>query len=860
MKKVKNRKTLLEICLRFIRAYRKNTLALLLSFILTISLIVSIFTLLHTNQQITEKQNLFIYTAMDYEINELNAKQIKQLENDPAIEHLGLSREVAKVQTAGNQRGNLVAANPTEILTVSTMLKGRMPKKSGEIVAEKWTLLNLGLHPTVGQKFKLPIAGKGKEAIELELVGIINDLAFNKRSASLTLYTFFDFSSMGNQLQTARFAFKPGVDKEHQRKELQRKLGLHKKQFSPNVWKSSSTASFLLDLEIGILLLVVCLSIVYGIYRVALMTRKNQYGIFRAIGLTKNQIRQLVIYELFLLFFAALPLGVLLGWGTSHLVTVLSKDQMMEIFFWGKADRFDLVIPYLPIAVCLLAFVFALLLIGLIASKIINKEGIIETIFNSGQQNMRTFSVNHQTRIPIAWDLARKYIAQDIRTTIYIIVSLTIGSCLFMGLLYQSDLANQTQQIKIDTDFFSSDFIMSTNDDRTPNVGITQKTLKKICAIGNVNAVETQSALPIQVRDTGLKRNISFIDQQNKNIKKSYGFELHGKNHAGKEVYRTKLKGYNAAALKKLQNYWLKGTRDFSKLKENEVIVAMPTTSESGRSKDMVGFFKNGRPIMDYQINDSLKISYREDLNTADPEYWTFSDMNQKYIDKHYKIASIVYYTYMPIVSQLEQIYPLLITSETHFKNVIPKPAYETINLHANPDLSKKGQTEIENQLIHLAVKNQNVTARSMIDEKEQLYSIYHKERVYVFGIAFVVFILAITNLINSLKYRIETRKRELFLFKAIGMTYRDFSKIILLENIFFVAAALLITIIGSSPIMKALYQKNQMYLLGKSYQFPFLNYLVISGASLIICLVVSSYLTGYLKKTSILEEMNRIE
>lgn len=865
MRTVKNKRTLLNISIEFIKSYRKNTFALLLSLTLSVSLIVSIFTLFHTNQEITEKQNLFIFTAYDYELNDVTASQLALLERESSIEHLGVSQYLENIETADNQQANLVSANPSEILAVSSLIDGRLPEKENEIVAEKWALLNLGINPIVDQSVSLPTIDMNTNKItnkKVTIVGILSNLALNKRAGAVTVYTFFDNANVDNHSLTTHIAFKPNINKNKKIAEISTALDIDMKKVRENVWRNQKDGLPLLDIELGTLLIFVCISVIYGIYRTALVVRKNQYGIYRALGVTQKQVRLLVFYELGILFLIALPLGIALGIGCANIVTYLSKDSSVDIYFWGKAEKFELIVPYIPMLICLILFGFFLFAMGFIISRMINKENIIQSIFNSNQRvdnklsNKWNFKIK---RIPASLELALKYIFKDFKSSLVIIASIVIGSCVFSGLLYQANLAKTSQQIRIDTDFYNSDFLMTTYDDRNPASGITEQTYKKIQGLDNISFIETQSALPIRVVDDGVQRNDSFFDQQNSNVENSYGFRLNG-NDGSDEVYFSKLKGYNSSALDKLEDYRIEGITDFSNLKSNEIILAMPTTSKAGRSKGIVGFFKNGNSLMSYSINDEITMKYRSDLNTEDTNYWTLKDSDADYKTKKYKVVAITYYPYMPIVSQLEQVYPLLITSEDNYKKLVPHLTYETINITASAGTSKKTQEKIEHELINFAVQNQEVTARSMIDEKEQLYSMYSKEMVYVYGIAIVTLILIITNLFNNLKYRMESKKNELFIFKAIGMTFPSISNMILIENLILTVLSLGIALLISIPITLLLYRHEQMYLLGKVFQYPFVNFLIIAVIAILICFIISRYLAKRLNETDILNELNKVE
>ncbi|WP_422879617.1 FtsX-like permease family protein [Miniphocaeibacter massiliensis] len=286
----------------------------------------------------------------------------------------------------------------------------------------------------------------------------------------------------------------------------------------------------------------------------------------------------------------------------------------------------------------------------------------------------------------------------------------------------------------------------------------------------------------------------------------------------------------------------------------------MPFTSEYGKSKGTVGFFKKGTPIMDYKVGDKISIKYPSDFKTDNEEFWNLNNDNKEYIKKDYKIAGITYYPYMPQVSLLEQTYPLIITSEKNFSEIVSSPTYESININGKRNISSKEQSKIENTLIELAVENGEVTARSIINEREQLYTIYDKELVYIIGIALVVLVLVVINFINNLKYRIETRTYEMYLLKGLGLTSKSMVKIIVLENLLFGIVSLIISGFIAIISTRILYKRSQIYLLGKSYNYPVIQFVILAICTLLLCVCLSLYLSKELKNSSIVEKLNSID
>ena len=192
--------------------------------------------------------------------------------------------------TKDNQKAEVIAANETEIVTVSKLLQGRMPETENEIAAEKWALLNLGVNPVIGSTFtldtKLVTNDYKSEIITYKVTGIINDLTFNKRAGAAVIYTGLNQQEGSDYIATIKF--KENTNKTNAIKEIQKDLNIPKKSISQNVWEEDMQELVQKDVGLGILLILVCSVIIFGVYRISLMARENQYGILRAIGMKRK--------------------------------------------------------------------------------------------------------------------------------------------------------------------------------------------------------------------------------------------------------------------------------------------------------------------------------------------------------------------------------------------------------------------------------------------------------------------------------------------------------------------------------------------------------------------------------------------
>ena len=76
----------------FIKNYKKNTLAIFLSFTLTFMLLTSMLVLIHTNHKISNIQLKEEFTPSDCRIVDLSMQQVKMLQNDSEIKWMALQQ------------------------------------------------------------------------------------------------------------------------------------------------------------------------------------------------------------------------------------------------------------------------------------------------------------------------------------------------------------------------------------------------------------------------------------------------------------------------------------------------------------------------------------------------------------------------------------------------------------------------------------------------------------------------------------------------------------------------------------------------------------------------------------------------
>ena len=175
-----------------------------------------------------------------------------------------------------------------------------------------------------------------------------------------------------------------------------------------------------------------------------------------------------------------------------------------------------------------------------------------------------------------------------------------------------------------------------------------------------------------------------------------------------------------------------------------------------------------------------------------------------------------------------------------------------------NMDISQ--QNLLEQHLIQIGSKNQNISTRSLIDETKQNEMFYHKQMVYIYGISIIAFILVMINMINNLRYRMQKRTKEICMLRAIGMSVAMTKRMMLFENLILGIVSVLVALLLSHPVLKYLYKISDMKAFSHTFQFAYTDFLLVAAAALAICGFLSLGILKSWKTRQITERIGSFE
>lgn len=823
---------------RFLTFYKKNTLALFFSFALSFMLVSAMLTLIHTSHRTENIEYQTMFTPSDILIEEMSWKQAAQLKNNPAISYIALKEEdYSNVCNRNGKSFYLEKGDKAYITLMARVIEGRLPETQDEIVAEKWALLNLGVQPEVNQQFQFE-DGNGKKK-NVKITGILSDMRGNVQYGTLHLYTAARHGK--GTSYTAYITLKNGRDCDNVIKEICKETGVKKKNTSKCPVREDFNELYRIDVQIMAVILLVCLVVFYGIYKIVLVTREKQYGILGALGMGHRQLQGMVLMELYEVYLPGALAGIVAGLFIAWVIANISGDTGTVVYLYGKSVTYRLIIPVWQIAICVLVMAVFTGLAGYFTSRGIIKKPVVEIISGTAwnKRNRLHFpGINSRAgKTRALFALSCNYILRNIKLSAFAVITICTGVTLFTGLAYKAETLQAYREDTKEMWYLNGQYEMSMRLFNSPYQGVSRQDAGKILKLPGVNGIKTSAGIRVRVVDEdGVKRNDKYYEDINSHVKEYYGYELRG--HDGTDqIYKTILSGYNTSALKELEKYVVSGDFDAENIKEDEIILAVLSTDNT-KQKDTPGWYKDGKRLMDYKAGDKIKIKYRADFDTDNIQYEKLEDKGE-YIYKTYKIAAVVSFEYMYDCNRTD-VYPHLLTSEQNIQKIVPDGCYQCIYIDADKNMGAEEQKELEKELINIGAGSTEVSTRSLISNIKQNEMFYHKQMVYIYGIAIIVFILVLINMANNLRYRMYSRTREICMLRAVGMSVSMAREIFLIENIILGIVSVIAAGFFSYPVLRYLYKISDMEVFGHKFSYNYTAFITISAATIVLCIMLS--------------------
>lgn len=855
----------LSIVFKYIKSYKARSLAIILSIVLGTALIVGVGTLSRSAQQADVDRMKRECGNYHVRFKDINKEQLDIVKQGNDIKDISMTSNYASTDLGEKLPINIQRASENYLKKDSKLLKGRYPKGKNEVVVEKWILNCLGLDPNINQEITFKLYEKEKPET-FKVVGILSDRYSAKSVGICEMFTSLDESSSNKFDTYVEFNEKTDILKNINNISKEAKFSKEDNIRVNKELVSSITTNGVLDQESKNTAIVVSLFagfVMYSIYSISIYQRIREYGVLKALGSTNFKIFKFMIYELVMLSFISLPIGILIGMGGAQIFNKLSGNVKFEIK--GVATPFVIPIKVIILAtgcILLVSFIISILTYIKIA-RVSTIDAIRKNLNNNKKVQKNNFIANKLSKyIPVTKSVSMRNIFRDKGGLIIIILSMSIGGLMIVRDNY-TDKEYQKRMERFELNYYNNgDFILTSKGSYNSNSAISKEQINEIKSIDGIKEVKTASILQTRMDIPKEKFNdLNYYKEKEENAKRvGKGHEILENKEKNTYTIQQQIKGYNDEMIKSLDNYVVSGKIDINKMKNNnEVVLYIPHTFSEGSYSTTI--IDGGKPAVDIKVGDTVKVKYpKGKMKTRDDEsnYWFMKDGdNYDYEYCEFKVGAIVDYPFADNCLYSWQSGIDIITSNEYMEKITGINTYDLVYANIKDGANYE---DINKKLGKIGSKTAGTTTKCMIKEKEIDKQSDKKKNVYRYGIIAIIFTISMFNIINNVSYNITSRTSEFGMLRAVGISNEDFRKMIIYEGLLYgVLSSVAVIVIGILMQIR-IYNTWGFEYVGLEFEIAYMDYILISIANILIGLFATYIPARKIKESNIVESINIVE
>lgn len=695
-------------------------------------------------------------------IQNLTGAQIEKLSNHADVESLETNEIFATIEY-GKMNGFLTYSREIKDgihYGTGEITEGKMPERPDEIASSSAFFERMGVEPEVGNTFPVSFRVQGKGEIqtrEFTISGILSSrdlpeldisdsrLAYGGQiSGALADEMIPEQDRLYNAVIRVTGEEELNYDEITQKiNDLARDIGAGENDVSLNKeYLSTATdpGTETLQIAAAIALMIVIFSgmVIYSIYYVGVITDVQEIGKLKALGATKKQIRHMLQKEGIFVSVIAIPAGLLLGFLIPYLVLpeVMRKaaEVSMMPFEAENIHMFSLSVMLLVVAVVLFTVYLSLLKPSRMAGKISPVEAM-KYQESSGGKKIRKGNVSVSVS-----RLAKANLVRNRKRTAVTMITMGLSCVLFMSLagILNSMSADDIADRQLEGADFRIELDYSVNDETYP------------------------------------ENNLDVINQNNP---------------------------FTGDLLQQIQS--IKGMEEFRSIRAVPVSSDFPSDlfaegriALSDVSREKTESWENDvkRGKLDY--NSLIGDSTKEEGIVSCGAVFTSDTFMEEY---GFAIGDQVEFTIYDGGRQI----PLTVTIQASVDDggsaafVIPEESYEALGLENNSitdlfiSVKDDAYDSVKTELQNIADENSRFSLYSRDEELDIGAMSVNVIKYPMYAILLMIAVIGFMNLINTMIISIVTRKKELGMLQAIGLSDRQLTRMLAGEGLVFTAGTL---------------------------------------------------------------------
>ena len=833
---------------------KKRTIVTIIGIILSTALICAVAGVFSSFQQTFIKHA--IMADGDYHTTFLNVPKNEQkyITENRKVESYFLTQGVgyAKLENSQNDYKPylyLMEFDKTALNNYGLQLvEGRMPENNNEIIISEYIEKNGGVKYKVGDKITLDISKRISEGYELTqnnpynnpkdseedeymeehlekmytkeftIVGVIerpNMEIEDYYAPGYTIITVLDevgdninisvkYDNIRNTYKNAEEIVKAKDISYHNNSELLRWSG---------VAREEDTLEVLYGM-VGIVIVIIIVSSVFVIrnsFAISITEKMKQYGMLASIGATKKQIKKNVLFEGFILGLIGIPIGILCGMLATYILLKITTLLLGEQLLNGLKLIFSM--PIEAIIISILLGGITIFLSSITSARRAAKISPIEAIRTNEDIKIKSKKLKTPKIIKkvfgIGGEIAYKNLKRNKKkyrtTVISLVVSITIFISLTTFMQYTFGMSNLYYK-EMNYNAFIGIYYDKNIDEIFEN---NKKTYEQyIQILGKYN-----------IKEYGIIRYANVDSDIDKYITEDY------EQYAGTEdeKYKIDIKSMGEYAYKEFIEQIGGKYEDY----ENKIIYCNNSYLKRNQGKDMFNF----------KAGDKIKITTSNGI-TKELEIAKITEEKSEYLSEYSNFGDFIVCDKM--LDEIGEYY----TGGMYINAENPDQVYEEL---------QKNYDELEEKYYDLEIINYKENA----EENNRIVLLIS---IFLYGFITIITLIGVTNIFNTITTNMNLRSKEFAMLKSIGMTKKEFNKMIRLESIFYGLKSLIIGILLGTGISFAIYKIviSSEATEGIKFIFPTTPIIISIVFIMVIVGIIMKYSLNKINKQNIIETIRK--
>lgn len=776
-----------KLSIKNLKLNKKRTISTIIGIVLSVALICAVATMATSFRETLLQGAISKRGYYHIKLSDITENDIKDIKNNRDIKDIKQIQEVgyAELKTSQNKDKPYIHLYSMENSTFEflkfKLIEGNFPKNENEIIISKHIITNGKSDIKIGDTITLDVGKRiSSDNIELDsscsynsehekiedsekhtfkVVGMIErpDYTFEntgdpgytmittnlnrgKTEAYLSLKKSKEYKSSISELLGVNYDDLDVIEKNGGETKYKHEINSEILRWEVFAF-SDSTVSMLYSV-IGVVIFIIIFTSVFCIrnsFAISITEKIKMYGMLSSVGATRKQIKKNVIFEAMALGLIGIPLGILSGLFADFvllkIVNVLLSDALV-----GYANGIVFKVSIIPIIISIILGFITIYLSAISSAKKAAKVSPIEQLRNSDEIKIKNKKLKTPKIIEKVFKtggvLAYKNLKRSKKKYRTTVISIAVSVFIFINMnAFITNMFDLTGQYYEDYDY---NFIVESSK-------FTDEEINKIVKQESVESYHIlyQPKRMYEIRD------LSKIHE--------YGKELITEELSGEKYCGLYLVALDEASFKE---YSKKIGVKFEDVKDTGILC-----DEYNEYDKETGAVELKR-LYKYEKGDTIVGEYNKEelkIKVGDVSKIKPYGLERVFYDGGY-----------------------LVVNKNEFKNI---DFSDDVTITIQSNNTTELQTAIEE-------KDSSLTIVNLEDVAKEEKSMILVTNIFLYGFIAVITLIGVTNIFNTITSNMELRQKEFAMLKSIGMTKKEFNRMINLETLFYGTKSLLYGII----------------------------------------------------------------